>query len=47
MKAKITIPFGINLANDGNSVKFLENGEFDCIMIVELRHLMKYLQLLR
>jgi hypothetical protein len=29
MKAKITIPFGTNLANDGNSVKFLENIEFD------------------
>jgi hypothetical protein len=33
MKTKITIPFGINLANDGNSVKFLENREFDCINI--------------
>jgi hypothetical protein len=33
MKTKITILFGLNLANDGNSVKFLENREFDCINI--------------
>jgi hypothetical protein len=33
MKTKITIPFGTNLANDGNGVKFLENRVLDCINI--------------
>jgi hypothetical protein len=33
MKTKITIPFGTNLAIDGNSVKFLENRVVDCINI--------------
>jgi hypothetical protein len=33
MKTKITIPFGINLANDCNSVKILENRVVNCINI--------------
>jgi hypothetical protein len=33
VKTKIAIPFGINLANDGNTVKFLENIVVDCINI--------------
>jgi hypothetical protein len=35
MKTKITIPYGTNLANDGNSAKFLENRVFDYITLIK------------